>query len=456
MDLVFVLCLSRSRNADMPYWKSGTSPRKRGRPLTYEEKWMVYSAFESFERNKLDKSIIVVDDPYAVTSSSTGVARTTVANIVKSVRESGSVPPLRLPGNRNQVTAIPVSTEARIREFVLERHREGAICNAKHIVALLKDEFAVEIQDRTMRRHLARMGFFWSHTKKQTRSLRESSRIRQQRHDYLYEIRKNQKLPFDEQYHLVYLDESFLHHHHGAQFSWFSDGDFVERSAGKGRRWCFIHALMEEGLLEGTLLIFEAKKSKGDYHQQFDHQVFQKWFQEQLLPHLPKRCLIVMDRCSFHMVGKDAIIPKQMRKVERQAWLTQHGFDWEESWLKPRLIEEAEAKRDKKTMGEIFAEHKGHRVLFLPVHHPELNPIEFVWNTAKGECARLFSNQTSFQDQRMRLEEAFRNKIDSKYCAEAFRHVKQFEEKYWETDLALDEELDEEMELDGIDFDYIL
>ena len=190
MDLVFVLCLSRSRNADMPYWKSGTSPRKRGRPLTYEEKWMVYSAFESFERNKLDKSIIVVDDPYAVTSSYTGVARTTVANIVKSVRESGSVPPLRLPGNRNQVTAIPVSTEARIREFVFERHREGAICNAQHLVALLKDEFAVEIQDRTMRRHLARMGFFWSHTKKQTRSLRESSRIRQQRHDYLYEIRK--------------------------------------------------------------------------------------------------------------------------------------------------------------------------------------------------------------------------------------------------------------------------
>jgi hypothetical protein len=41
------------------------------------------------------------------------------------------------------------------------------------------------------------------------------------------------------------------------------------------------------------------------------------------------------------------------------------------------------------------------------VHHPELNPIELVWNTAKGECARLFSNKTSFQDQRMHLEEAF-------------------------------------------------
>src|SRR6266705_3502235 len=172
MDLEFVLCLQLSRNPDMPHWKSVESPRKRGRPLTYEEKWMVYYAFESFERNKADGSVIVVEDPYAVTSSYIGVSRTTVANIVKSVRERGRVPPSRFPGNRNQMTAI------------------------------LQDEFKLDMQDRTMRRHLARMGFVWSQTKKQTRSLRESSRVRQQRHDYLYEIRKNQRLLSAEQYQL--------------------------------------------------------------------------------------------------------------------------------------------------------------------------------------------------------------------------------------------------------------
>ena len=56
----------------------------------------------------------------------------------------------------------------------------------------------------------------------------------------------------------------------------------------------------------------------------------------------------------------------------------------------------------------------------------------------------------------MRLEEAFSNKIDAKYCSEAFRHVRQFEEKYWEADLALDDELDDGTELYGRDFDYIL
>jgi hypothetical protein len=34
--------------------------------------------------------------------------------------------------------------------------------------------------------------------------------------------------------------------------------------------------------------------------------------------------------------------------------------------------------------------------------------------------------------------------------------VRQFEDKYWETDLVLDDELDEGMEFDGTDSDYIL
>lgn len=440
----------------MPDWNSVASPRKRGRPLTYEEKWMVYRSFESFERDKYSESVIIVEDPYDVTSQYIGVSRTTVANIVKSVRNTGSVPKPTFPGNRSQVSVIPAIAEEKIRNFVFEKHRDGSICNATHIVALLKSKFDLEINKRTMQRHLVRMGFCWSRTNKKTRSLRESDRIRQQRHDYLYEIRNNQGLPPDKRYPLVYLDESFLHHHYGAQFSWLSGIDFIERSTGKGRRWCFIHAVLERGLLDNAFHIFEAKKSKGDYHQQFDHLVFQKWFQEQLLPNLTEPSLIIMDRCPFHMVGKDSILPRQMKKEELREWLTNQEFHWEEKWLKPRLLEEVESKRDKKTMVEIFAENEGHRVLFLPVHHPELNPIELVWNTAKGDCARLFSNQTSFKDQRIRLEAAFQNEISEEYCLKTFQHVRDIEEKYWETDLILDEELDQEHGTLDTEIDYIL
>ena len=108
------------------------SLRQCGRPLTYEEKWIVHHVFESFQQRKRDQTVGVVKDPYSLTSQYTGVSRTKVAQIAKSVRETGTVPPLYFPGNRYQPTAIPVAAEERIRDFVYERHREGAVCNATH------------------------------------------------------------------------------------------------------------------------------------------------------------------------------------------------------------------------------------------------------------------------------------------------------------------------------------
>ena len=157
---------------------------------------------------------------------------------------------------------------------MFEKHRQGTICHAKHVHALLKDAFGLDIHERTVQRHLKRMGFCWLRTKNRPRSLREKAAVRQQRHDYLYEIRRNRQRPPDERYQVVYLDERFLHHHHGGQYSWFSEHDFVERMSGKGRRWCFMHAMQENALLAETFLAFEAKHSQGDDHAQCDWDIF--------------------------------------------------------------------------------------------------------------------------------------------------------------------------------------
>ncbi len=421
-------------------------PRKCGRPLTYEEKWIVYHVFESLVNEKKEKGTVQIEDPYTLTGKYTGVGRKIVARIAKAVRATGTVPPTIPAGNRNQSGSIPSSTEGRIREFIFERHRQGSVCNAKHIGAFLKNEFELEVHERTIQRHVKRMGFYWLRTKNRPRSLRETFRVRQQRHDYLYEIRRNRQLPIHERYHVVYLDESFLHHHHGAQFSWFSDGDFVERFSGKGRRWCFIHAVQEKGLIDGAFLIFEAKKGTGDYHKQFDNTLFRHWFKEQLILNLPSRCLIVLDRCSFHMVPEDPVIPSQMKKAELRKWLTDQGVHWEDKWLRARLAEEVDMRRDKKPLIEYIAEEKGHKVLFLPVHHPELNPIELVWATAKNYCGSVYSTSTSFKEQRQNLEKSLKNDITSEYCLNIYKHVFNIEEKYWENDLLIDDELEIEQE----------
>src|SRR2546421_8559871 len=81
-------------------------PRKRGRPLTYEEKWMVQHVFETLEPEKNAGASIQPPDPYSLTSQYTGVARSIVATITKAVRQTGTVPLATPLGNRHQPTAI--------------------------------------------------------------------------------------------------------------------------------------------------------------------------------------------------------------------------------------------------------------------------------------------------------------------------------------------------------------
>jgi len=417
-------------------------PRKRGRPLTYEEKWMVYHVFTTLVTEKNTAPISPRDDPYSLASQYTGVARSVVAAIAKAVKQTGTVPLVAPLGNRHQPTTIPVAAEGRIRELVFEKHRQGTICHAKHVHALLKEAFGLEVHERTIQRHLKRMGFCWLRTRNRPRSLREKAEVRQQRHNYLYELRRNRQRPPAERYQEIYVDESFLHHHHGGQYSWFSDHDFVERMSGKGRRWCFIHAMQQTGLLAGTFLAFEAKHGKGDYHAQFDGTMFQRWFTGQLLSNIPQRSLIILDRCPFHTVGSDAMVPSQMKKGDLRQWLTERGIVWEEHWLRARLLEEMDKHRDKTPMVELLAEAQGHKVLFLPVHHPELNPIELVWATVKHYCGAIFSNSTSFKEQRQHLEESFERDITPEYCAKVYEHVQHREERYWTTDLIIDEDIE--------------
>ena len=45
------------------HFQSVERPRKRGRPLTYEEKWMVQHVFETIEKEQNTEASIQGDDP---------------------------------------------------------------------------------------------------------------------------------------------------------------------------------------------------------------------------------------------------------------------------------------------------------------------------------------------------------------------------------------------------------
>jgi transposase len=72
-----------------------------------------------------------------------------------------------------------------------------------------------------------------------------------------------------------------------------------------------------------------------------------------------------------------------------QSWLLAHGIAYEASGLKADLMSKiTDAKPTKQFETDLIAEKFTHRVLRLPVAHPELNPIELAWSVVKGYVAK--------------------------------------------------------------------
>src|SRR6266705_2457776 len=73
---------------------------------------------------------------------------------------------------------------------------------------------------------------------------------------------------------------------------------------------------------------------------------------------------------------------------------------------------------------------------------PKLNPIELIWANVKNYCGTVFSNSTRFKEQRQHLEESFKKDITPEYCTKVYEHVQKIEERYWNTDLMIDDEIE--------------
>lgn len=414
--------------------------RKRGKPLSAEEKWMVVSVFSRCDEERRQGHAVRIIDPYQRTASYTGVGRRQVVEIMHHFRETGQIPPARRAGNHTtHATTIPSGTDADLRTFILSQHRDGIAINARHVQDFLLERLGRTIPEQTIRDHLQRLGFHYTRTRTKSRSLREKAYIRQQRHTFLHDLHRLREAG----YQVIYVDESFLHHHHGNEYSWFSDGDFLERPTGKGRRWCFIHAMSEAGLVPNVSRIFEAKKSRGDYHNMFNAESFLGWWDDQLLPNLRSHCVIVVDRATYHLVPEVQITPSTMRKAELQQWLSNHSIAWEPHWLRPRLQQEVDQHIDKTPWMTKLAAAHGHQVLLLPVHHPELNPIELVWAIVKNDCARQLRAGLKFKEVRQHLEGALAN-ISAATCSKLYERVRQTERTYWQLDVDLDDDIFEE------------
>ena len=91
----------------------------------------------------------------------------------------------------------------------------------------------------------------------------------------------------------------------------------------KGQRFVILHAGCKTGFLPGCELVFKTLSTDGrDYHSEMNSVIFNKWVEEQLVPALPPKCL-VMDNASYHSVIKEGTKAptSATRKGDMQKWL---------------------------------------------------------------------------------------------------------------------------------------
>ncbi|KAH9094469.1 hypothetical protein LEN26_018316 [Aphanomyces euteiches] len=207
---------------------------------------------------------------------------------------------------------------------------------------------------------------------------------------------------------VVYMEESYIHHHYAShQDSMFDRNDVQDlqvKAHHKGLRYCFIAGILDDGEESSRLLaldVFQGGKKAGrerkDYHGMFTTKYFVEWFGGLLdeLDYLGRfNALTVMDNAKYHKS-----IPSDTPK-----------YGWKKENLKAssRMHEDLDTHCSQRcAYFRFYGENRGHDVVFTPPHHSDLQPIELVWAAVKDEIGRQYTTITSFDDVLRRLYTAF-------------------------------------------------
>ena len=179
-----------------------------------------------------------------------------------------------------------------------------------------------------------------------------------------------------------YIENLFLKYVVKSNFS-------LQAPFSRGERLIVLHAGSKAGFLKGTELVWKAKSSTGDYHDEMNGDNFFKWVKEKPIPHLPPKSVLIIDNAPYHNLQVDKCPTQASRKADTQVWLTRQQIPFGAILLKAELLQIC--KQHKPTpsflLDNILKKY-GHDCLRLPAYHADLNSIELIWASMKGYIAR--------------------------------------------------------------------
>lgn len=416
---------------------------KRRKHLSPGEKEMVSNVYEGLRENDPDLS---VGNAVKLCGMLTKVSESTVYACMRHAKtpttecESSGTEETR---GRKKITVDEDTCYAirRIAHSFFFRNEPPTV--KKISAALDKDPTLPKLSRGVLLRTMNQMQF--RYLKRNRRSiLIERDEIVLWRRNYLRQIKKFR----EEGRNVLYLDETWLNEGHTESKVWqdlsvessrqaFLQGlsTGLKTPSGKGRRLIITHIGGEAGFLEGGLHCFESKKS-GDYHEDMNADVFEKWFMA-IVHRLEPGSVIVMDNAPYHSRRLEQQPTSAWRKGQLIEWLRNKDISHSDQMLKVELLTLArQHKGPVKYVVDEMAKSNNVEVIRLPPYHCELNPIELIWAQVKAEVAKR--NRTfKLPDVKLLLEEALKN-VTAENWKRCISHVKKEEERMWELDIRAD------------------
>lgn len=299
--------------------------------------------------------------------------------------------------------------------------------------------------------------------------LMESLTVSASRHSYLRKI-KNLR---SEGYKIFYTDETWCNQNHTVTHCWqenvvealnqqFNNYDQYrghiqqiygwrggfKTPSGAGKRIIILHIGSEEGFLNGAELCFIGKKNTGDYHNEMNSSHYEEWF-EKVLRLLPQRSAVVIDQAPYHTMVDPATKNPNMswRKDRIISWILTKNIPLPTDIIDFNTMTKAElivhAKPyfgipEKKLDQIINRVRPDVKLVWLPVAHCELNPIELIWAYVKNKVAKInMSNQAekgrSMEVMNTLCQEALRS-VTPELWKKCVEHAEKIEKRYWEED----------------------
>lgn len=408
-----------------------------GSPLTPEYKKAIVCVKKYFDRTKSDLEE-QNSSSAEKTANALDIGMATVKRVMADYNRNPELLNKESASRGHPSRIIPDALQTITREYIRQANRDGRYITLEMLSDYLNQHGNGEnFSIRTLGRTLDRWGFTFGKGTR-TQHLKEKDYVIVARRRYLREKRANRKgvaVIRPE----VYLDESYANKNYSNDFIWHSDedGSWVQKPTGKGDRVIIMNAITKDGWVPNAKLIFKSSRKTGDYHGQMNHELFTKWFTEQLLPNIPKHSLIIMDNASYHnSLSKHSAPIAASKKDEISAWLKQNGIPVQDDCLKAELVEILEkiAPAPTYALDEIVAE-QGHKILRTPPYHPELQPIETCWGIVKNQIAR--NCDFTMSNLLKQLDEAF-GSVTADTCSGIIKKVRKVEDKFWSEDIELE------------------